>query len=567
MAYNYKCNSISQTSSNNPLKFQSSPLKFQSSRYQFKLKKMSSFQAKQCQAREYGDCYLHVEEFDVTFMFRNFNGDRQPDEVVKICMCNGHYKWLSKINQGNPLQMRGENVSHALHDDLFAPLEEKIQMFTLMKVEFAEKKEDEFHLFNGRNLNTIRMVIKSYYPNDEDKIGIHEEGFFQTTFQYNKAGDKCDEVVVEVKKITDELALEALANGRLHVNMMTPESKCINIGKRAFTLVPRLETDPLYVQEPMPKLFKSFFQERKEAQQYINFQECIGFIESEIDRYIINWGEVHDKTDKKLFEKSQQLTNALLEKDEGQLKEMLDAGDISRDVLWVTYITANHRLFASRDPNKDLTKSKELVDLFVSCGLEKKLLSLAIAGERERFLFVKMRAHYNILHENEFVVEYLVPRVISGTDIVYKCEDIQLTPLEYWKYYDNTTSSHNMSSYSGLESIENFEKNENIRLHLEQNTPGKLDVNVLSADALSFYNQIKENLPNDAEFVILGYPALFEYRPLSSSNNFKPVTVEEGEKILPGITASFEEKKRKLRANDYAAWEKINATLLMYKND
>jgi len=36
---------------------------------------------------------------------------------------------------------------------------------------------------------------------------------------------------------------------------------------------------------------------------------------------------------------------------------------------------------------------------------------------------------------------------------------------------------------------------------------------------------------------------------------------------MPGITASFEEKKRELRANDYAAWEKINATLLNYKNE
>jgi hypothetical protein len=526
-------------------------------------------QAKQkCEAREYGDCYLHVQEVDVTFKFRNFNGDQQPDKVVKICMCEGHSKWLSLLNQGNPLEMRGEESEYAIHDDLFKPLAEKLQMFTLLKVDFfCDKKEVEFHLFNGRDVGAMRTIINSYYPTEE-KFWTYEEGFFQTTFQYNEEHTEC--VVVEVKNITDELALEALANGLTHVNMMTPESKCVNIGKRAFTLVPRTETDPLYVEEPMPELFKRFFKEKKEAHQYEKFLECISFIESEIDRSIINWDEVREKslyTEKELFEKSQQLSDALLQSNESSnsmVNDILLAGDIKPDVLWVTYITANHQLFASSDPKKDLTKNKQLVDLFVLLGLEKNLLALAITGERERYLFVKMRAHYNILKENEFVVEYLVPRVISSTEIIYKSEHDEFMPLGYWKYYDNTTNNH--TGWGGQFSTETFEKNEKIHLYLEKNMPpGKLDVNVLSAEVLPIYKKFKANGHHDAEFVILGYPSLFEYRPLDSSNNFKQLTVEEGEKIMTGICARFEEKKLKLQANDYVEWENMNKMLLKHK--
>ena len=535
---------------------------------------MSSYKVKQqCEARDYGDCYLRTDEYDVTFKYRDAKGRHQPDETVKVCMCETHYNWLSKIQQGKPLEMRGETPHYALHEDLFSQFEDKTSMYTLMKVEFEERcgVEEQYHLFNGRDVDAMCKFIEECFTHKDYFIHICEEGFFHTTHHYNDETNTCSQVVIEVKNITGELALEALANGLLQVHKMTPGGTKVDITPSMYTWIPRADTDPVYAKEPMPELFNRFFKAKQEAEKFGLFKECVQFISNEIDKNIINWTNVRETsphTEKELFEKSQQLTNALLRKEEDCITEMRDAGHLSPDVLWVAYVTANHRLFAiNKNPTKDLTKSKQLVDLFVNQGLAKELLVLAIAGERERNLYVKMRPHYNILHENEFVVEELVPRVISCTDIIYKwSEQDKLTPLAYWDYYDNTVIHNRGDFWSGGGNTETFEKNKNIRLHLERNTPpGKLDVNVLSVEALAFYNQIKENLPHDAEFVILGFPALFEYRPLNSSNNFKPVTVEEGEKILPGITASFEEKKRKLRANDYTEWQKMNATLLKYK--
>lgn len=556
-----------------------------------------------CEARDYGDCYLHTELFDVTFQYRDAKGRHQPDEVVKVCMCKGHYNWLSKIHQGEPLKMQGEVAKYAVHDGLFADFADKKHMYTLMNVRFEEEADgtqpQEFQLFNGRDVDAMRQVIREWYPN-KGFISIYEEGFFQTTVhKIPGTEEKYEQVIIEVKSITGELALDALASELLPMNIMTPELITLNINDSSFTFVPRAETDPLYVNEPKPLFFLKFFQKKQAAAIYINFEECVEFIENEIDdENIINWSELREKsphkTEQALFEKSQQLTNALLRDDDGAsiiVTEMLDDAEISADVLWITYITANHHLFASSDPKKNLKNNKALVDLFILFGLKKNLLTLAISGQRERMLFSKRRAHYNILYENEFVVKYLVPKFISGTDIIYKTEYVANTPLEYWNNYDNVLCYMGGGPRSNMD--ETFEKNEEIRLYLELNTSatevpatevpateepateepsteekppliGKLDPNVLSAQVLPYYNKVHANGYPDAEFVILGYKSLFDYR-LCSDVDLTKCSAEECEKLLPGFIAKIEEKKRKLRAGDYEEWQKINATILSYK--
>ena len=531
---------------------------------QSQVKQSQVKQSQQCQAHEYGDCYLRTEEYDVTFKYRDGKGRHHADEIVKVCMCQNHYNWLCKIHKDEPLEMRGEAPQYAIHDDLFSHFAAKKRMYTLMKV---DGEEEQYHLFNGRDVKAMRKVIQEWFPNKDHYIRSYEEGFFQTTFHYNADLKDGEEVVIEVKYITEELAIAALANGLSCVHMMTPEGKLVNISESVCTFIPRADTDPLYVSQPIPEVFQRFFTKKQEAHIFGDFEECVEFIEDEIDKSVINWSKVretspHTKT--ALFEKSQQLMHALQRNDEEHVMNMQEAGDLTPDVLWVTYVTVNHRLFASYDPKKNLTEKKALVELFVAQGLEKDLLVLAISGERERDLFVKRRAHYNILRENEFVVKYLVPRVISGSDIIYKSE---YTPLTYWQTYDNTTSYMGGCFNPGYNNRETFEKNDNIRLYLESQSIGKLDPNVLSAEALPLYKQVKANGHHDAEFVICGYQQLFEYRPISTVDGFRRCTVEEGAKIFPGITEIYEEKKRKLRAGDYAEWKKMNETLLKYKNE
>ena len=415
---------------------------------------------RQCEAREYGDCYRHNKEVDVTFMYRDSKGRHQPDEVVKVCMCIGHHDWLSKIHQGEPLEMRGETAEYALHDDLFIPFANKKRMYTLMRVEkIGNYNADEhaYYLFNGRDLEAIRA--KNKFKN-EKKLGIYEVGFFQTTLHFNTERNECYEVIIEVKPIGGEMALESLVN---RIDMLTPsedtESESESEESSSMSVI---------------NLMKPFFEKKQRAEQYTKFTECCAFIKNNIDKNIINWVKMRENsphTEEGLFQNFQQLTEALININ-GPVKtvsEMMDEGDISADVLWITYVSANHRLFASYAQKKDLTKNKELIELFLFYGLEKDLLTLAISGDRERYLSVRRRDHYDILHENEFVVEYLVPQYIATTDIIYKSDpDEEHTPLEYWHSYDNTTLYIGGGFSSGRDMTETFEKNEKIRIYLEQ---------------------------------------------------------------------------------------------------
>ena len=105
---------------------------------------------------------------------------------------------------------------------------------------------------------------------------------------------------------------------------------------------------------------------------------------------------------------------------------------------------------------------------------------MAISGERLRYLTVKCRDHHNILNENEFVVEYLVPKYIQSNTIIYKFNHydydydnvnvhISLTPLDYWHYFNNITTYIGGGIDNGCDNDKTFEKNEKIREYLEKN--------------------------------------------------------------------------------------------------
>lgn len=235
---------------------------------------MSSYQ---CEAEEYGDCDIHTDVYDVTFNYSDAKGRCGPDEIKKVCICKYHYNWLRKIHKGEQLHMRGEAPEYALHDDLFDNFAYKNNMYTLMKVEFDHvvdgekevkevkevKEEEQYYLFNGRDIESMCKVIEEWFPNKHSRIRIYEKGFFQTTTHYDHydANDirKWNEDVIEVKYITDKIPIAALTNSLSNVYMMAPQGREVAIGTSAHYWIPRAKTDPMYVKEPMPELFKHFF--------------------------------------------------------------------------------------------------------------------------------------------------------------------------------------------------------------------------------------------------------------------------------------------------------------------
>ena len=560
---------------------------------------MSNIYNKKCEAHEYSKCYGYEEEVDVTFKYRTKRGSQLPDEVVKVCLCKTHSRVLKEIRQGQPLEMRGEVPKYALHDDLLQPFVDKQRMYTLLEVDsyVDEVKEIKYCLINGRDTEKFRELIikETSAKGNAERTTVCEEGVFLTCLHSVEGdNDKYREAVVEVFDIHGELELDAMAGGLTTFYKPVPEGEMQQISDAMQTWFPRVEENPTleteYTREPVPEFIRSHFLKKQEANKLKDFQECCSFIESEIDINIINWEKIRELSshdEKRLFETVTMVTEALESKDElfrsAVMTKLADVGKISEDVLWLTYVLANHELYYSRDPKKKLYKNTRLIDEFISCGLVKELLALAIAGERMRWLSIKQRDHHNILKTNKFVVEYLVPKHVKGSDIIYSCGMDNLTALEYWHHYDNTTQYIGGGICGVHDTMEVFTKDNSIYKYLSIHTPihiiqklpvvveeesimenpefGSLDVSLLKGTSLEYYNKIVvENRHPEAEFVILGFPFLFE-QLYTSGDTLEVKTMEYTEKLFPGITEMYEQIKLDLRKNDYKAWKFVNEKL------
>ena len=437
-----------------------------------------------CKAAEFGDCYGYKEDKEVKFLYRDKYGCQKPDEIVKVCMCVYHNKWLSKIHQNKPLEMRGEIDEHAIYDDLFIPFADIDDMYTLLKCEsktendhsndtYNDERDVKFFLINGRNIEKFRTLMM-----EEDKkiIWIFEEGFFQTEFQ--NINGVFTEVIIEVKKISGEMQIELLSEKMATFYKPVPNGEMVTMGHLTI-YESREEKNPTikteYVLEPIPSLFRSYFTAKQKKEHYKKFAECVDFIEDEISSSIIEW--VHDNVhiydtdnsiDTELFESYCKLTIALIKNDEVTIAQMQAEGQINENVLWITYVSANHRLFSwSNNDDKCLVKNTKLIELFIEYKLEKELLALAISGERLRILTIKRRDHYNILDENEFVVNFLVPKYVNISTIIYKLDDLELKPIEYWNDFSNVTTYIGGGFCNGRDNDETFEKNKSILEYLK----------------------------------------------------------------------------------------------------
>ncbi len=214
-----------------------------------------------------------------------------------------------------------------------------------------------------------------------------------------------------------------------------------------------------------------------------DIEECLSFMHSNmfnhnrdgtINNY--NYDTFRDMKDINILNglllECNRLIDALLNDEEQTILEMKKNRLIKPDLLWIIYIILNHRLLCSRDKiiRGNLQRNTRIIDLFIDLGLEKELLTLAISGERLRDLSYHIRDSYDILEENLFVVKYLVPKYVFPNTLVADEYDYEkrtytkaFTPLEYWHDYSNETMS-----ISPPFDIETFEKNQDIRIYLEE---------------------------------------------------------------------------------------------------
>ncbi len=430
----------------------------------------------ECAAKEYGDCvYWGKKEVDVLFLYRDNYGTHLPDETVKVCMCEAHRSVLEKYHEGRPLEMRGEEVDWALYNDLFSPFSSKHNTYTYVKIHmkhqsYTDRHESKFALVNGRDIEKFRELMTA---SDPEISYITEESIFLTRFNTGKD----EEEVIEMNPVTCECDIDILKKIPTYYK---PALDYKTITWEGLTILhPREEKKPTmeteYTIETVLPCVQKYFAQKWEDKFRANFKECLGFMTG-IDNDLVdieNLRKTSPHSEDKLFTLVRRLTDALWVDDRGCISEMKNSGEISEEVLWVTYVMANHELFWSSIPGRELRTNIPLIKLFIDAGLHGNLLLLAVSGERERCLDIHHRTQHNILHDNVYVVRYLVPKHFQPRTMVVLKRGRVVTYNSAYKYY--TEFSNELYNCNPHYLEEPFEKNEYILLHLlkcivEENT-------------------------------------------------------------------------------------------------
>lgn len=409
-----------------------------------------------CAAKEYGDCtsWGH-KEVDVLFLYRDKYGRYTPDKTVKVCMCEAHRSVLEKYQGGQPLEMRGEEVDWALHDDLFAPFSTHNKTYTYVKIHMKHQ-EYKFCLINGRDIEKFRELMSA---SDPDIVYISEEGIFLTHVNVG---------VIEMKPVTGDYDIDVLKNLPTYYK---PALEYIIVegqdwfGQLRVEENPTLETE--YIIESALPCVQAYFAQKWEDQFRANFKECLDFMDN-IEHTLVDIKklcETSPHSEGELLALVRRLTDVLCLNDRECIAEMQEAGEITEEVLWVTYVLANHELYWSHIPGRNLRKNIPLIKLFINAGLHDILLLVAISGERERCLDIHHRTHHDILHENEYVVRYLVPTYFQPRTPIKLRGGPCVTYISAYTYYtDFCNAMYNCNPFCDKE--EPFEKNETILLHL-----------------------------------------------------------------------------------------------------
>jgi len=463
----------------------------------------------QCAAAEFGYCSKDdVKDRTVIFMMRNMKIGPVPDKEVNVSMCDFHYKWLVTKNNGvEPLEMRGKFVDEAIGEDLFNAFEpydiirKKSRLFTIW---WNPLKNDQIVFFNGDDTKHPPARFERGWEKagvlhfDED-VDDEDNGFVQFLEPISKTvSEHLKEYQVEGR-----LGFYILPNDGFHRHpreqLLDVECWCVDIDDISYFF-----KDRMYLPNAICNYLNGFHFELSQKEKQGRYRECIEFILTEVskdimkmpglrdrDNYDYDHGfdnenaELESREKEKLIGAVEQMMNLLETKNVSGMYALWDSTVTDHidfaSVLWVVYTYTNHHLYTEYE---DLGKyNDQLVAFFVDEGLGKELLTIAISGERERYVDIHMKAWYNILYPSVNVVKALVPAYISTNEVIHidkkfayleedKVEEVETTPLtaiQYWHHYDNTITNvagGGIGIYAGF-AEEQFEKDADILEYLE----------------------------------------------------------------------------------------------------
>lgn len=466
----------------------------------------------QCAAAEFGYCSKDdVKDRKVIFMKRNMKIGPVPDEEVNVSMCDFHYKWLVTKNNGvEPLEMRGKFVDTAINEDLCSAFEpynivrQKSRIFTIW---WNHSQNNHIVFFNGDDTKHPPARFERGWEKagvlhfDED-VYDKDNGFVQFLEPISKTvSEHLKEELVEGRL---GLYFYILPNDGFHTHprdqLLDVDCWCVDIDD-----IVHFFANPIEMPNAICNYLNGFHLDLIQKKKHDEYAECIEFILSEVskdimkmpglrDRYNYDYAfeydehaELESREKEKLIGAVSQMMNLLETKNVSGMYELLDSTVTDHidftSVLWIVYTFTNHRLYTEYE---ELGKyNEQLVAFFMDEGLGKELLTIAISGERERYVDIHMKTCYNILYPSVNVVKALVPAYISTNEVIHivkkfvyleedKVEEVERTPLtaiQYWHHYDNTITNVAGGGIYGGFAEEQFEKDADILEYLESQQP------------------------------------------------------------------------------------------------
>lgn len=412
---------------------------------------------------------------------------KYDDTLITYYFCKRHYEWMLTINNGKPLSyVQGKDEYDALecfcHTDKYEYVSGRSNIFTFLK----EKENDDSSNKYNRKVILINECIEKLKLDEKYEVkgvfyfdGDHfielvplsyelQDFFKQEDFCYFKLNAE-ENRMHRIQFHTDKQDGSNSDNNDSNDSNDCNDSNDSNDSNNDCDKKHKQYRETLY----------SFLEKRN------NFEQMYCFVKdtmSELNRfYELNKTTLlNDETKEYTFRHMLMLECALANPDNTiNLLTMMKSGQITNELLWLTYVKHNH--YSNHTNSIKLKDNKMLISLIIDRFSKDELklfLQYAIEGCRT-YITYRLRDFYNYIHPNLTVVKMIVPKHIHYLDNIlcdFQTEDekdekkelintlMKNKMLIFWKESCNYT----MSFYPDRgEENHYYDKDENIRYYLE----------------------------------------------------------------------------------------------------
>lgn len=419
----------------------------------------------------------------MTLQYRSFKY-HYPDTLITHYFCKRHYEWMITLNNGKPFDtIQGKDEYDALE---YFNYSHKYNIFTFLKE--TEKSDgsnkysrkvilvneciENLNLENKYEVQGVFHFDKKHFIELEPLSYELTEFFNQNDFFYlklNKKENRMSKIYFHTDKYDDGIKRKSVSKNEYNYDAIYRK----NESEYVFDDYAYEKNKEYFDKEYCDTLY-SFLKKRND------FEDMYWFMEDTMNK-LSRFYEVN-KYKEYTFRHMLMLEDALSNPDNSiNLLTMIKQGQITSELLWITYVKHNH--YHNHSNPIQLKDNKMLISLIIDTFSKEELklfLQYAIAGCRTSITY-RMRDFYNYIHPNLTVVKMIVPKYIDYMEEIL-C-DFQITTsdendgkekvrrplgfnvmLDFW----NKSENYTMSYYPDRgEEHHYYDKDEDIREYLE----------------------------------------------------------------------------------------------------